>query len=53
MFFREHLEIHVEYKGAFLEEDIPSPTLGSSRIQHMSNPHNFEIWPVEGGPEKL
>jgi hypothetical protein len=43
MFLKEHLEVHIEYKGAFLGEDIPSPTLGSSRMQYMSNPHGFEI----------
>jgi hypothetical protein len=53
MFPREQFKVHAEYEGFFFGEVIPSPMLGSPRMQHMSNPHNFEVWPVECGPRKL
>lgn len=44
-----HLEVHTEDKGAFPREVIPSSTLASLGMQHTSNPHDFEVWPKEGG----
>jgi hypothetical protein len=52
MFLREHLEVHVKYKGAFPRENIPGLVLGFPRMQHTSNPHSFEVWPREGGLER-
>ncbi len=45
------MEIHAKYKGVVLVEVIPDLVLGSMGMQHTSNPHNFEIWPGEGGPK--
>jgi hypothetical protein len=49
MFPEEHLEVHTKYKGAFPKEVILGLALGSLGMQHTSNPHNFEVWPKEGG----
>ncbi len=52
MFPKEHLEIHIEYNGAFLGEVILGLVLGSPGTQHTSDPHGFEVWPKEGCLEK-
>jgi hypothetical protein len=53
IFPKEHSKFHAKYNGVFHGEVIPIPVLGSLGTQHMSNPHSFEVWPMEGGLEKL
>ncbi len=48
MFSKEHLGIHIKYKGVFLREVILSLALGSLGTQHTSN-HMVSMY----GPRKV
>jgi hypothetical protein len=53
IFPEEHSKFHAKYNGVFPGEVIPIPVLGSLGTQYMSNPHSFEVWPMEGHEEDI